>query len=737
MAEPLAPGEVAFHDRDVPAFPAGRYQISVSQTLSVADGSSLGSVLQDVEVRGPQFAIEDGEISARFPPDSATGDFSAALPHAVLTEPTLPWERGVNGTPWLALLVLDDTEIVSVTSVTVSDLLRADPDVTKPAIDVASLSAASLAAPCTQLVLRTDLFRAVVPRAAELPYLAHVRSANLSGQQSGGTTEQGTFAVVLSARFPASAAAPGTGGTRNHVHLVSLEGLDALLTEQGPGAGGPAHVALASLTSWSFTSAKAGGGTFADLTIKLAGPDPAGFLLRVPPPAPGGSAPTPPQQAVLARLAEGYLPLIYATASGEESFAWYRGPCTPVVPQPLPAKPAPGRYTSADQATIYVAAEGIFDVSYAAAWNLGRALGLADRSFATALYGFRRTAHQLTDLALSRTPVLYPAAGGALGALADPASLVAANPVTAAFGTLLGGGMGGTVQAAVTALNATTGTAAPAVAPAPPPPPAPPTTQVRAFLGQQAGLDVISTAVQSAARDGIAAIATRLAALLRLEGVPFPHLVPSQAMLPAESIRFFYLDPGWTGALADGALSVAVESSRDQYVQQAFEAVLDQAVTQALAGGRPVAGLLLRSAVVAGWPGLTVTALAKGAAVGIPVITRPSPDVLLCLFAAVPDTVHLDEPSHSLRFGAQDGAVLELRSTVPPVGKQLPDSRFPATGDLSQFFRPGPPGRVLSISPLVQALTARLGGHVLGAADLAVQLVQEPERLSFHPQGTP
>jgi hypothetical protein len=773
MTDPLAPGQVAFHDDDRPAFPPGPYQIKAAQQLSVATDKYFDQpTVQDFEVRGPQFAIDAGEVSARFPPAEAVGDFSDVLPHVVLTEPTLPWERIIRGTPagtpWLALLVLDDSEIVSANTVTVAELLRADPGVTKPAIDPSSVSAAVLASQTTALVVTAEVFQALAPQVTELPYLAHVRTANLSGQDSGGAAEQGTFSVVVSARFPDSAAPEGTGGTRNRVHLVSLEGLGPLLAaaaaESGasdrpdsvfgakPGTGKRPDVALASLVSWSFTSAKAADGTFAGLMgnlISAAGGDAGRLLLRAPVPAASPNL-TPAQQAARDRLADGYVPLVYATATGEESFAWYRGPGTPVVPQPLPAKPPPGRYTSADQAVIYVEADGIFDLSYAAAWTLGRALGLSDRSFATALYGFRRTVHQLVDLALSRIQVLGPPAGLApagrpaapagaidLAAFADLSPLVAANPVITHFGTLVGAGIGGTVQGAVTALSATTGANAPTIAPAPPAPPPAPMTQVKAFLGQQAGLDLISEAARSAASDHLAAVAGRLARLLRLEGVPFTHLVSDQALLPAESIRFFYLDPGWTGALVDGALSVAVESSRDVYVQEAFDAIIKEAVTEALGeGGTPVAGLLLRSAAVAGWPGMTVTAQAKGAAVPIPVITHPSSNVLLCLFAGVPDTIRLAEPAHGLRFGAQDGPVLELRSPVPPVGKPLADPRFPASGDLTQYFRPAPtgvPGRVLSISALVPALSKRLGGRPVGAADLAVQLVLAPEQLSFSP----
>lgn len=41
--------------------------------------------------------------------------------------------------------------------------------------------------------------------------------------------------------------------------------------------------------------------------------------------------------------------------------------------------------------------------------------------------------------------------------------------------------------------------------------------------------------------------------LILLEGVPFHYLVPDERILPAESIRFFQVDPIWIECLVDGA----------------------------------------------------------------------------------------------------------------------------------------------------------------------------------------
>src|SRR5690348_2015554 len=55
-----------------------------------------------------------------------------------------------------------------------------------------------------------------------------------------------------------------------------------------------------------------------------------------------------------------------------------------------------------------------------------------------------------------------------------------------------------------------------------------------------------------------------LARLRLLEGVPFAYLVADSALLPPESIRFFYLDRRWTDAVVQGALSVGTVTSADR-----------------------------------------------------------------------------------------------------------------------------------------------------------------------------
>lgn len=112
-----------------------------------------------------------------------------------------------------------------------------------------------------------------------------------------------------------------------------------------------------------------------------------------------------------------------------------------------------------------------------------------------------------------------------------------------------------------------------------------------------------------------------LVSLRLLNGVPFANLVADTELLPMESIRWFYLDRRWTDALVQGALSVGTVTTDDRVdLSAAYPAIRAELDTEernvrrlagtARFGGQvgAVSGFILRSAAVAGWPGLHVRA---------------------------------------------------------------------------------------------------------------------------------
>ncbi|MBK8729539.1 MAG: hypothetical protein IPM00_09200 [Tetrasphaera sp.] len=169
-----------------------------------------------------------------------------------------------------------------------------------------------------------------------------------------------------------------------------------------------------------------------------------------------------------------------------------------------------------------------------------------------------------------------------------------------------------------------------------------------------------------------------LVRLRLLEGVPFANLVADTELLPAESMRWFYLDRRWTDALVQGALSVGTVNSDDRtHLTAQYPAIRDEldveernhrrAEGSARFGGRveAVSGFILRSEAVSGWPGLHVRAFSVDPEesddatyletdprrMRLLRLERLAPAVLFCLFDGIPKVVHVEEPRQGVQFG--------------------------------------------------------------------------------------
>ena len=243
-------------------------------------------------------------------------------------------------------------------------------------------------------------------------------------------------------------------------------------------------------------------------------------------------------------------------------------------------------------------------------------------------------------------------------------------------------------------------------------------------------------------------------------GVPFDALVAHGDLLPPESVRFFHLDANWQGALLQGALSVAVESSRDLAFQELMKDLVWDASMQALGtiraeltGQAPPAppddpaamtGMLLRSALVPGWPGLEARAYSDtldGTLIPLLRMERLGAGVLLCLWPGIPAAVAIDEPSEGIAFGFEDppdpkpdGASedwLYLRQTDEnSYGQSYPDTDTAHHFDARRLIDDH---RIVDVQALVTRIQADLGGAQLAPRDLAVQLIKVPERGVFQP----
>src|SRR5215469_17304025 len=115
IAQNLPLGDLQLYDNYVLALDAGNWKITVDHTLTGVATGPLGAH-QEFVVSAPQFALDPSAIITFYPPDGTAGRYGQVLPHVVLRDPMLPWERSMSGSkkvqPWLAVLVLQEEQLI-------------------------------------------------------------------------------------------------------------------------------------------------------------------------------------------------------------------------------------------------------------------------------------------------------------------------------------------------------------------------------------------------------------------------------------------------------------------------------------------------------------------------------------------------------------------------------------------------------------------------------------------------
>ena len=664
---------VAFLDARRPPLQDGEYSIRVTQKVDGQDKFNEFAAAVTFTVAGPQFSLTPQDVVAVFPPPGSLGDHSNVFPHILLKRATLPWERSADlnpdeaavlstepgawlkaPAPWLALLLFTEAELkngdVKIPElVTLANLKQADADDAEfVAIDPPDskrnkphllLTPKLLdSTPVSVIDVKRDLLKKLLPSGPGVRLLSHVRQTTVDANQT-------EMACVVGARLPNS-------GEVSTMHLVSIEG--RFVNGSFTATGNQPYCRLVSLYSWRF-SCESHLHTFPGLLRHLnqvivtsagvlpdAGTSPdwqnvpdglrraftdAGIALSnqarfLPSSASGGLPVTArvsdfdgnseqsytlqtyedrahgkqlvairnfPSSLRLPRnadsetenmLSSGFNVLPHAFRDGSQTFSWYRGPLAPgdtLASVTLPAK-------SSDALLTYDGSTGLFFTGYAAAWELGRTLCLANPRVSQALYQWKREharfrRHDEGEAAakLSNLPVPAPT---------DPGPMPS----------------------------------------------------------------VVTDWFES---------------LRRLEGVPFPYLVPDERMLPVESIRFFHVDPYWIECLVDGAFSIGRVMSSDHE----HDTFLSNQLSNAAGTGAAVSGLILRSALVSGWPLLIVEAFGDAGMLTPRRTARLSPDTLLCLFDGDAQQYLIRLPDESLHFGIEPSDDEQSEKSQPELRK--------------------------------------------------------------------
>ena len=374
MADPIeVPNDkLQFSQFHQPSLKTGLYQIVVTHQISTNEPAQPKipqtefSATRKFYVAGERFSLDPKDIYAVYPPDGSLSDHSTILPHLILNRSTLPWERQSDPSnealPWLCLLMFTADEAPIAQTISLGELQQlANAGVKFPSFDLEPGQTSN------DRVLVIDvakhLLAHLVPSNADLAYQAHIRQAIADDGSATGLER----AVILGNRLPGP----------NQINTVFLVSLENRYTSEGfdfQQASDADLIRLVVLSSWRFASPPAAQQQFADLMLGL-NHSPSNLRLA------SNANPLAERYA-----AQGYAVLPHSMRQASQSISWYRGPLgvgQHTAQMTLPA-------LAADSLLAYDSTTGMFDVSYAAAWELGRLMMLQTKQISTSLYTWKR-----------------------------------------------------------------------------------------------------------------------------------------------------------------------------------------------------------------------------------------------------------------------------------------------------------------------------------------------------------
>ncbi|GJM33966.1 MAG: hypothetical protein DHS20C18_29670 [Saprospiraceae bacterium] len=383
---------IAYHR---PALSDGLYYLEVKPSLSTKGTQRItgGTQRKYFQISGTRFQLKPQEVHSVFPPNGSLGDHENVLPHIILNRSTLPWERYADGSsdnmPWLALLVFDGVEEIPPSEViSLKDLKTTAGEKRFPLITLEPGQTDT--DQVTVIDVKRGLLDKIVPSKADLEYLAHVRQGfDVHDDKTGSE-----YAVVIANRLPSQEGI-------SQVHLVAMEDRYVGNDFDYKTTNDQDTVRLVSLYSWQFACINPQKSLprileHLNSETTLSGD----HNLRLP--------------AVNNPLADGFLstgfvPLRHLMRNGDKSVSWFHGPlATGINPNHADALPVMG----SDALLRFDGNTGMFDVSYASAWELGRMLILQSKAVSVSLYNWKRShAHENKTAELQLTHAHLPAQG--------------------------------------------------------------------------------------------------------------------------------------------------------------------------------------------------------------------------------------------------------------------------------------------------------------------------------------
>lgn len=378
-------------------------------------------------------------------------------------------------------------------------------------------------------------------------------------------------------------------------------------------------------------------------------------------------------------IQRGAIALPHQLRQGGETVSWYHGPFVGGSdPDSINAGDFPVNLptTASDQLLRFDSQLGMFDVSYAAAWELGRLLMLNNRTLAMKLFAWKR--QNAWDLKAKEQGLLY-----------DHLPFASAPAVGSESGD---SGNTDTDDSDNTDTDTSTQSTG--------------TSQTLYNWFNELNL---------------------------LHYVPFNYLVPDESLLPNESIRFFTLDNLWVECLMDGAFSIARVTEGD--CQNDSKADLPSAQYPVISGfllrSEVVSGWPALQ-VNASSDSLSESQMPDSTSpLTLLRMDTLAPDLLICLFDGQMKTVDIHLKAESLHFGF-DRPFGEQTSFYKEL-KNLDTGAITSplkTVDISWLNQDS---RVVDINTLNSAIYTQLdqSASAFSSAQFALEMIEGVPRIRF------
>ncbi|KAI1066193.1 hypothetical protein LB506_008201 [Fusarium annulatum] len=721
---PLEPGQAQLHSYWAPGLEAGKkHEISVVQDIKApTDKRTLRlKAKQNFYVDAPQFVLPEGSVYSFYPPQGYPDD-RRILPHIVLSDPHLPWERigspsaerdshnedaNRNKVPWLALFTFSHDELLlqpgelgekkfkqsqaGAVKMTVGDFLKLE-NIATPIVSDSSKDVTDIGAEF--IFVKPDLFTSLFstfdeknnrqvgkkPNTAQYKYLSHVRKINTKGMAIAGVEDFGIFSCVISNRC-----GPLNNPTAANisVHLVSIEGVEDMEWPKS----GQTRVGLCSLHNWTYTILPPGQFNVRDAFEHL------GRELNVLRPAEAVFKPLQSSGNKVTvrlgdRLKDGYSLVQYRVQTGEKTAALYRGPFTPTR---VELNEQLNKCSNSGQDfQILDKKVGLMDISYSIAWQIGRTLALGDKAYVAALSRLRSILRTKTMKACKIDAVTE---AGTEQSYRSRDDLLKDLPKT------------------IERLHQIQLAIPPASDNDRPHYFAPGGAKKRWYRPElskrqypklgfsskpiqekylEAAIEVVLKELSMGKDDQVYdetndPVSTDWMVVLAwildrmfLDRIPAHYLISDPSHVPPESLRFFHIDPNWVDAMVDGALSLANHMGQDLdrvAIKHGINRYLEYKSPKLNHRPQvPTYGFYLRSDLVTLYPDLRVNT--TGADTGRAPLLRHeiiADGVMLGLFDCIPGqdfkTLNFTQPPHQQRFAA--GWYLEADKLEISIGREF------------------------------------------------------------------